>query len=327
MAKILITGGAGFVGYHLARHLSKNDSNTLHIVDNLSRGKQDPAFEELLRNNNIKFIKADLTNPKFYELLDDDYDYIYALAAVIGVKNIISNPDKALYANTLTILNLLEWIKNTNKSLKKLFFPSSSEVYAGTFKHYNAPIPTDEKVNLTVEDISLPRTTYALSKMVGESACFNYCKKYKIPFIIGRYHNVYGPRMGNNHVIPELLLKAKVAREYLDVHSVNHTRAFCYLDDAAEMTIGLTQLSNLSGEIFNIGNSEEEITIGKLAQKIINTVNPSLKIKALDNQDGSPERRCPNIDKLKKAIHFKPKISLNNGIALTWEWYKDLQEN
>lgn len=326
MGKILVAGGAGFIGYHLARYLSKNSSYEIHIADNLSRGKLDSDLKELLSHENIRFIEADLTNPDLYDLLDADYDYVYGLAGLVGVKNVTENPEKTLHVNIFSILNLLRWLKNTNKNLKKLIFASTSEVYAGTFKHYEAPVPTDENINLTLDDVTSPRTTYAISKMVGESACFSYYSKYKIPFTIVRYHNVYGPRMGSDHVIPELLLRAKAAREDLGVYSVGHKRAFCYINDAVRATVRLAEEPDSLGQIFNVGNSNEEISIGELAKKIINIVNPILKIKPLGDQNQSTLRRCPDTTKLKKTIHFEPKIFLEEGIQLTWEWYKDVKD-
>ena len=228
-----------------------------------------------------------------------------------------------MYVNISLALNLLEWLKGRNKSLKRLLFASTSEVYAGTIKHYNAPVPTDEKVNIAMDDISLARTTYALSKVVGESACFNYSARYKIPFTIVRYHNIYGPRMGTSHVIPELLLRAKESKRYLDVYSVNHTRAFCFITDAIRATIRLAESADSLNKIFNVGNSDNEITIGDLAKIVIKTTNPTLKIKPLDDDKRSPERRCPDISKLKEIINFKPKVTLGEGIELTWKWYKN----
>ncbi|HHT9105605.1 MAG TPA: NAD-dependent epimerase/dehydratase family protein [Candidatus Wujingus californicus] len=322
MCKVLITGGAGFIGYHLAKFLSDKRIYEIHIVDSLSRGEIDSDFKKLINNNNIKFKKADLTNSKSYKLLSDDYDYIYHLSAIVGVKNTIENPDRVLYVNIVSTLNLINWINGTQANLKKFLFASTSEIYAGTMKHYGIPVPTDEKVVLCLEDISSPRTTYSLSKIVGESACLNYFKKYRVPVTIVRYHNIYGPRMGYDHVIPELMLKAKNSKDYLEVYSGSHTRAFCYIIDSIEATVNLAESEDSLGQIFNVGNSDEEITITELAGKIIKVVNPSLKVKPLSDQVGSPLRRCPNIDKLRNTIRFYPKVFLDEGIRLTWEWYK-----
>ena len=217
MSKILVLGGAGFIGYHLIKALIQDRDNKIHVVDNLSRGRMDADFKELLKNPKIDFIQADLTDPHAFSHLESDYDFIYHLAAIIGVKNVINNPDRVLYVNTVSTLNLFEWLKNNHEKPERVLYSSTSEVYAGTMRHYGVPVPTDEEVNLTVEDIKSPRTTYALSKMIGESACFSYYKKYNIPITIVRYHNVYGPRMGYAHVIPEIMIRTHKANEYLEM--------------------------------------------------------------------------------------------------------------
>jgi UDP-glucose 4-epimerase len=315
MEKILITGGTGFLGYHLFDYLLRKKKYKIHIVDNLSRGKLDREFKNLLQNRRARFVNADLTDHRSFYLLKDSYAYIYHLAAIVGVRNVVSSPDKTLFVNTVGTLNLLEWIKRTQKALKRIVFASTSEVYAGTAKHYGVVVPTDENVNICLDNIRYPRTTYALSKIVGESACFNY----SVPFTIVRYHNVYGPRMGYDHVIPELMLKAKNAKRNLGVYSPGHTRAFCYVLDAVRATVDLAETGEATNQIFNIGNDAEEITMRMLAKKIINAVNPGLKIISLGNQRGSPSRRCPNIRKLKRMIKFQPQVSLDEGIRLILE--------
>ena len=250
MKKILITGGAGFVGFSLATELSNDPNIQLTLIDNLDRGRNDKDFEELLKKDSVNFINSDVTNFETFTSLDKDYDYIYHLAAVIGVRNVKENPDKVLYVNAISTLYLLEFAREC-KNLKKIFFSSTSEIYAGTQVHYGIDVPTSEDVNLTLMDIKSSRTSYMLSKMYGESIMFNYGNKYNIPFTIGRYHNVYGPRMGFMHVVPEMFTKIKNSSE-IDVASATHTRAMCYIDDAIEMTILACESEKTKNEILNI---------------------------------------------------------------------------
>nr|MQY79366.1 NAD-dependent epimerase/dehydratase family protein [Bacteroidota bacterium] len=153
MSKILTTGGAGFIGYFLAERLSKDQNNSITIVDNLSRGKMDAEMQKLLARRNVFFVMGDLNNREFLSQLDQDYEYVYHLAAVIGVENVMRNPDKVLYTNVISLLHVFELLKHF-KNLKKIFFSSTSEVYAGTLKHFGIDIPTDENVLLTIEDIT-----------------------------------------------------------------------------------------------------------------------------------------------------------------------------
>jgi UDP-glucose 4-epimerase len=320
MSKILITGGAGFIGFHLAKKLSTNAQNKITIIDNLSRGKSDELFQQLINLENVSFISGDLTDVRTFMMLDRDFEYIYHLAAVIGVKNVMHNPDKVLYVNAISTLNLFEFLKNC-RSLKKILFSSTSEIYAGTLKNFVIEVPTNEEVPLTVEDIKTDRTTYALSKMYGESICFVYGRKHNIPFTIVRYHNVYGPRMGFAHVIPEMYVKIN-SNEIIKVASPEHTRAFCYIDDAVEMTIRACESENTANEILHIGNSSEEIRIIDLVKKICQSMEKVPVLQEQEVTEGSPSRRCPDISKIEKLINFTPKVSIDEGIRLTYDWYK-----
>lgn len=324
MKKVLITGGAGFIGYHLAGYLAKKGNYEIHLIDNLSRGKIDDDLRQLINKYGIKFIKKNLTLVNSYSALDKNYDFIYHFSAIVGVRNVMNSPDKVLYTNIVSLLNLLEWIKKTQKDLKKLLFSSTSEVYAGTSRLHKINIPTDENVKLCLDDLGSSRTTYALSKIVGEAACLQYYKRHGIPAVIVRFHNVYGPRMGFDHVIPELMLKAKNSRKYIEVYSPAHTRAFCYISDAIDACVRLAENNKTSGKVFNIGNSSEEISIKSLAKKIANLINPSLMMKFLPSQQGSPQRRCPDTGKLKRTVRFSPKVSLKKGLKLTWQWYSKI---
>ena len=323
MTNVLIAGGAGFIGYHLARRLSESKADyRIDIVDNFSRGQLDAELKEILRKDNIRLIKGDLTDPRTYRSLAAYYDYMYALTAVVGVKNVVDNPDKTLRVNILSLLNMLEWIKGLEKKPRKLLFVSTSEVYAGTAKHYGIHIPTDEQVNLVLEDITSPRTAYALSKMVGEHACFGYYRKYQIPFTILRFHNVYGPRMGFSHVIPEMFLKIE-KDAIVDVSSPDHIRAFCYVDDAIELTIRSCEYPNTERQILHIGNSLEEVRIKDLVMRIAGVMNKKITINELPDTPGSPLRRCPKTEKAETLTGYKVSISLEEGLRRTYDWYKN----
>ena len=320
MKTILITGGAGFIGYFTAQKLV-TEGNRIILVDNLSRGRMDDDFGELLTNDRVQFIKGDLTDPSFVQTLPKQVDYIYHFAAVIGVKNVLEHPDTVLSVNARSILNLFEYAQTVN-GLKKFLFSSTSEIYAGTLTHFGIPVPTDETVPLTLEDVASERTTYALSKMFGESVCFNYGRKFGVPFTIVRYHNVYGPRMGFAHVIPELFIKIKNGKT-VDLPSAEHTRAFCFVDDAVEMTIRLCEDAGAQGEIYHIGNAEEEISIGDLAVKIAAALNEHPQWRFLPATPGSPARRCPDTGKAATQTGYSPRVSLDEGIRRTYNWYKD----
>ena len=321
MNKILVTGGAGFIGYSLINKLLKNQDNKILMIDNMYRGRMDNELKKVIEKKNLDFIEGDLTDKDLLNRLDKNFDYIYHMAAIIGVKNVLNNPDQVLFVNALSTLNLIEFAKR-QKTLKKFLFASTSEIYAGTLKHFGVDIPTNEDVKLTLDDIKSPRTTYMLSKMYGESIMFNYGKKYNIPFTIVRFHNVYGPRMGFLHVVPELIYKIS-NEEKIEILSPNHTRSMCYIDDAVEMTVKSCENIDTNQQILNIGNQDEEISIINLARLIANVLKRDVEILPSKDVEGSPKRRCPDISKIVKFTNYKPKIDISNGIKKTYDWYKD----
>lgn len=320
MKKVLITGGAGFIGFYLAKHLvSKNYQ--IDLIDNLSRGVEDKDFENLIKNDNINFLKLDLLNTNYDKLINikNDYDYIYHLAAIVGVKHVSKTPYEVLSKNYDLLKNAIK-ISQFQKNLKKFIFASTSEVYSGTLASYGLKFPTNEKTPLTCSSLVEARSTYMLSKIYGEAMCFHS----GLPITIVRPHNFYGPRMGLSHVIPELFKKLiELDSEGLKVFSVNHSRSFCYIEDAVNMIHELGISPQTVNEVYNIGNDDEEIKIGDLAYKIINLVKKGTKIITMPETEGSPKRRLPDIEKAKSIFKYKKKYNLDEGLKYTLEWYKN----
>ena len=283
--KILLTGGAGFIGAHLARRLLE-EGYQVDLIDNFSRGIYDETIKNISSSNKLNFNEIDLLDKKQIANIDLDYDIIFHLAAIVGVKNVLDKPYLVLKNNMDLLSNIIELATKQNK-LSRLLFSSTSEVYSGTLKHYSLPLPTPEKVPLTVGDVSLPRTSYMLSKIYGEAMCH----QSGLPFTIFRPHNIYGPRMGMAHVIPEQLKKAHVAKkgQLIPVNSLSHTRSFCYIDDAVEMLFRIMNTELCEGKVLNLGSQKEEVTIKELAEMCFSVVGKELIIKPLEPSPGSPE--------------------------------------
>ncbi|MGZ4611817.1 MAG: NAD-dependent epimerase/dehydratase family protein, partial [Kineosporiaceae bacterium] len=254
--RALILGGAGFIGVHLARRLAAEGCEVT-IVDDFSRGRQDPELEAL----GLPVVHADLTDPAAYVGLPTGWDQVYMLAAVVGVRNVEKDPARVVRVNTLALLHLLDWLEAPSK----LFFASTSEAYAGGVSLGLVPVPTPETVPLVIEDVASPRFTYGISKMLGEAAVIHTARSKGFPFVIGRFHNVYGPRMGADHVIPELLLRAERGEDPFVVYGTDQSRAFCYVDDATDAMSRLMASNAANGRLVHIGNDREEIVIGDLA--------------------------------------------------------------
>ena len=321
MSSVMITGGAGFVGHALSKELLEKGADRIILVDNLSRGRKDEELEQLLENPKVTFMNVDLTDPSQVAKLPTDIEYVYHLAALIGVKHVLKNPDQVFSVNLQSVIFLLEHLKQA-PNLKRVLFSSTSEVYAGALKHHGIPIPTPESTPLTIDDLNNPRTSYALSKIAGEAIGFQYARVHGIPFTAVRFHNVYGPRMGFAHVIPETMIKLSES-DQIPVPSPTHTRAFCYIDDAITATIACAESDKTRDESINIGNPEEEISIRNLVGEVAHAMDKNPEIEEMPDTPGSPSRRSPDITKLVGLAGFTPRVNLRDGIRQTYSWYKD----
>jgi nucleoside-diphosphate-sugar epimerase len=316
--KALITGGAGFIGLHLARHLLEHGWH-VHLLDNFSRGARDGALEALTADPGARCLSADLLDPRALEGLERDYSHVVHLAAIIGVANVAGRPFAVLRDNVDMLLRVVEFARTLGR-LERLVFASTSEVYAGTLEHFELEIPTPETAALALPDLARPRTSYALSKIYGEALCHHG----GLPFTIVRPHNVYGPRMGMQHVVPELLQRAYRAApgDDLEVFSPDHTRAFCYVADAVELIRRLAEADAGRGGTFNVG-APREITIREMAEIVIRTVGKPLTIRPGPVTSGSPARRVPDMTRTIAVTGYPPVHSVEAGVRLTFEWYRD----
>jgi nucleoside-diphosphate-sugar epimerase len=312
--RTLILGGAGFIGLHLTRRLVA-DGHSVTIVDDFSRGRHDPELDAV----DVPVLHADLTHPGSYRDLPRGWDQIYMLAAVVGVRNVEKDPARVIRINTLTLMHLLDWIEPGTR----LFFASTSEAYAGGVSAGVVAVPTPETVPLVVEDITSPRFAYAVSKMLGEAAVAHTATAKGIPYVIGRFHNVYGSRMGADHVIPELTLRALRREDPFRVFGVEQFRAFCHVDDATDAMQRLMLSDAALGEIVHIGNDLEEANIGDLCKLVLQVADFHPELQAVPAPAGSVRRRCPDLTKLRALTGFTPSVALEDGVRRTYDWYRD----
>lgn len=315
--KFLIIGGAGFIGYHLASCLSENEKNKVDIIDNLQRGIKDTDFQKLINKKNIDFFKISFENINVKKF-NKNYNYIFHLASIVGVDNVVSKPDKVLQQNINLIYKIIE-ISKLQKNLKKICFTSTSEIYANSVKFKVAKVPTKEQDLITINSETIPRDSYFLSKLISEKILL----LSKLPFVITRLHNIYGPRMGYSHVIPEMFLKIKKKTNTISVFSYSHSRAFCYISDAIEQIKSLTMNNRVKNVLINIGNDQEEIKIINLVKKILKILKIKKKIKKERITEGSPKRRCPDMKLNYSLVKKKPLVNLDAGLNKTFNWYKD----
>ncbi len=315
--KYLITGGAGFIGIKLAERLLKNKKNKVYIIDNFSKKTVDKNLLGILKNKNVKLIKQDLKYILDY-LKIYNFDYIYHFAAILGVQKVIDNPFVTLKENILTTINLINFSKR-QKKLKKICFTSTSEVYAYTLKKKLTKYPTPENIDFLISKDFNPRSSYLLSKIVGEHL-LNYSR---LNFVIFRPHNIFGSQMGFAHVIPQLTKKIlRYKKKKIIINNSKHKRTFCDIDFAIELIFNISHNKNSSKKIFNIGSPEKEISIMQLAQKIKKILNSKNKLISSNIQkDNSPEKRRPD---MKRSISYtKTKHNFEKKLKETVLWYKN----
>ncbi|MAG92077.1 epimerase [Candidatus Woesearchaeota archaeon] len=320
--KALITGGAGFIGFHLAKHLSSKGIKVT-IADNFQRGRQDNDFKSLLKQKNVSLLQVDITKEDQLAKLKSGYDFVYHFAAINGTGNFYRIPDQVLKVGAVGTINLLEWFSKKN-SKGKIIFSSSSETYGGLLGILGSKfkIPTPENVPLVVSDPKNLRWSYGASKILGEVAFFSYAKARKFKrFAIIRYHNIYGPRMGYEHVIPQFIERIAKKENPFRIFGKDQTRSFCFVDDAVQATQLVMKNEKTNGEIIHIGRDDSEIKIIDVAEKLFKIANFHPKLKVEKEALGTVKRRCPDISKLKK-LGFRPKISLDKGLRKTYDWYK-----
>lgn len=320
MKKVLITGGAGFIGYHLGKFLAER-GDEITICDNFARGKNDSDLEKLLNTKNVQFIKCDLTKPEELEKLGSGYDYVYHLAAINHTELFYKIPDEILRVGILTTVNMLEWIKRQDRKTK-IMFTSSNEAYAGALKAFGQlPIPTPENVPLVIEDTYNPRWSYAGTKLIGELLFINYAKVHNLRMSIVRPHNFYGPRAGAGHVIPDFIERILNKENPFNVYGGGDTRSFCYIDDAIRQMVAVMESDKTDSETVHLGNAEE-ITIIDLAKKIFDVTDYHPEVIVHNSPAGSVKCRCPDLTKLYNLTGLKAKVSLDEGIRKTFDWHK-----
>jgi UDP-glucose 4-epimerase len=295
---ILITGASGFIGNALYARLNNENYNIIGL-DNFFRGKN-------LKNQTI--IKGSIFDKKILKKLIRKSDIIIHLVAINGTRNFYNIPDKVFEVSIRGAMILYDCLNEIGDKNKKILLASSGEVYGEPKK-----IPTDEKVSLVVKDIFNNRYSYGGGKICQDLIARYLISKVVKECIIFRPHNVYGPNMGFDHVIPELMIKSLKAKNKITIEgSGKETRSFCYIDDFINGLIILIKKKISGFNIFNIGN-DREISINNLTKLIIKNSKKNLLIKNKKLRTGSSKRRCPDIKKIKR-LGYKPIVSLETGI-------------
>lgn len=305
----LVTGGTGFIGSNISKLLI-NENYNVKIFDNNSRGS---LTKLKFFNKKYKFIKGDIRNKTQVSKAFKNIDAVIHLAYVNGTKYFYRYPTKILEIAIKGIINVIEGCIENN--IKELYLASSSEVYQTPNK-----IPTDEREMLKIPDINNPRYSYGGGKILTELMGIHYGKKFFKKLIIFRPHNVYGPDMGNEHVIPEFIKRFKNLKEkkFKIQGTGNEIRSFMYIDDFIE-AFNLIIKKGKHLEIYNFGTSEK-INIKSLAILISKILQKKIKIVCTPLQKGGTKIRLPDISKIKR-LGFKQKIDISSGLKKTIDFY------
>ncbi len=313
--QILVTGGTGFLGASLVHRLVQLDYS-VRVLDNGFRSSASRLMEVA---DQIDLIQGDIRNAGVVSEAIRGMDIVIHLAAVNGTEFFYSKPALVLDVGVRGILNVIEGCQKQN--VGELIVASSSEVYQTP-----KTIPTDETEPLTVPDVLNPRYSYGGSKIITELLVLNQCRSDFKRAILFRPHNVYGPAMGWEHVIPQFITRTIHANlehptgplPFKIQGDGRQTRAFIHIDDMIEGILLLLQKGKHLN-IYHIGNLEE-VTVADLAKKIVRSFGRECQLIQGPLQQGSTERRCPNIDKI-KALGFSPQISLDQGLPSVIQWH------
>jgi nucleoside-diphosphate-sugar epimerase len=313
--KYFVTGGAGFLGAAIIDILIKNNLEVV-CYDNSSRGNK-----AKLKNNikNIEFIEGDIRDEEKVVNSSKECDAIIHLAFINGTEYFYKMPHLVLDVGIKGIQNVLSASKK-NK-IEELIVASSSEVY-----QLPSIIPTPENVPLIVPDVFNPRYSYGSAKIISEILCIHSENIFK-RMMIFRPHNVYGPDMGNEHVIPQLITRLDMLiKKNRKVSNVNfkilgdgsQTRSFNYIDDFANGVLAIIT-NGVHNNIYHIGD-DREFYIKEVVEMIADIMGTSVNIISGPAPEGETKRRCPDITKIKK-LAYSPKVNLQDGLRSTIEWY------
>ncbi|NQT33724.1 SDR family oxidoreductase [bacterium] len=306
MKRILVTGGAGFLGSHLCDYLLKEGHDVI-CLDNFFTGSKD-NIRHLLGNPHFELLRHDIVQPILLET-----DQIYNLACPASPIHYQYNPVKTTKTSVMGVINMLGLAKRVKA---RLLQASTSEIYGNPTVH-----PQREEYWGNVNTVGI-RSCYDEGKRVAETLCADYHRQNGVEVRIARIFNTFGPRMALNdgRVVSNLVLQALRGEPLTLFGDGSQTRSFCYVDD---MIVGLVRLMNSDYDEspVNLGNPRE-ITILELAEKISGIMSQSSRIEYRTLPEDDPVRRCPDISLAGRVLDWKPQVSLEDGLTKTIEYFR-----
>jgi UDP-glucose 4-epimerase len=319
--RVLVTGGAGYIGSHLADRLLA-DGHDVVVLDNLSLGKV-ANIEHNLHNPRFRFIEGDILDSHLMGQMADECDAVYHLAAIVGVTHVLNDPLQAMKTNVWGTGTVLE---EASRRGRRVVLASSSEVYG---KSAACPLAEDDDRLLGSTGIS--RWCYSTAKAMDEHLALAYHRQRGLPVAIVRYFNSYGPRLdprGYGSVVARFITQA-LAGEPLTVHADGgQTRCFTYVDDTVEGTVLAGSVPGADGEVLNIARGDETSVL-ELAETIRELTGSSSEIVCVPYEVDYGElfedtrRRVPAVDKAERILGFEARVALAEGLQRTIDWFRN----
>jgi nucleoside-diphosphate-sugar epimerase len=316
VSRVLVTGGSGFIGSGLVNALVR-DGHRVRVLDDNSRGSPRRLADIA---EDIEFIAGDVRDTAAVEKAAQGMDEVHHLAFVNGTEFFYSQPHLVLDVGVRGMVNVIDSCRK--HGIGTLLLASSSEVYQTPPK-----TPTDESAPLSIPDPLNPRYSYGGGKLISELMAINFGRKYFERVLIFRPHNVYGPDMGFEHVIPQFALRLEAAakRQTLGIlrfeiqSSGTETRSFCFINDLVAGVMTIREKGEHLG-IYHVGTTEE-VTIADLARRIASIAGREIELVTGKPAPGGTARRCPDISKLAR-LGYKPRVLLSEGLKPTLDWYR-----
>jgi nucleoside-diphosphate-sugar epimerase len=315
--KLLVTGAAGFIGFHTAAALA-SQGHELVLADNYSRHGRSSGFRSLATSPKVRLHELDLCDPQAWAQLGGDFDAVFHFAAINGTRHFYERPFEVLDINMQLMRMCLAWHRQ-HSPRAHIVFTSSSEVYAGVA---GLQLPTPEETPVGIDDVTNPRYSYSVSKLVGELLLISYARSTKAPWTIVRPHNIYGPGMGYDHVIPQFIARAIRREDPFRIFGADTTRTFCYIDDFVRGVTAILGSPQAVGQLIHLGNESDELTMLQLANRLFAVLGWQPAVELHPAPAGSTPRRCPSIAKARRILGFAPSVGLDRGLKLTYDWYQ-----
>jgi UDP-glucose 4-epimerase len=318
--RVLITGGAGYIGSHLADRVLA-DGHEVVVLDNLSLGKM-ANIDHNLQNKQFRFVEGDVLNVDLVDRLVEQSEVVYHLAAVVGVKHVLDDPLQTMMTNVWGTENVLQ---AACKGPRRMVLASSSEVFGKA-----AMLPLREDGDRLLGPTSVSRWCYSVGKALDEHLALAYHRQRGLSVTVLRYFNSYGPRLdpqGYGSVVAKFINQALDGRPITVHGDGKQTRCFTYIDDTVEGTRLAAEIGVAEGEVLNVGRSEET-AVGELAGVIRDLAQSSSEIVSVPYESEYGElfedtpRRAPATDKAERSLGFVARVPLEEGLQRTIDWFR-----